>query len=94
MSDLLLTAWEPPVTARLAVAPVPGGEHRIHVSASTERGIFLEFTGSADVLAGPPSGFRLGPDGSDDGPHLFHGKVDARRHSTVPDPWEKTFSER
>ncbi|TWV42693.1 hypothetical protein FRZ03_19260 [Streptomyces misionensis] len=91
VADLELSAWEPPVTARISTAPLPGGEHRIRVTASADGGAFLDFTASADVLAGHLSGFRLGPDGSDDGPHHFLGKVDARRYSTVPDPWEKTF---
>ncbi|MFR9789350.1 Imm50 family immunity protein [Streptomyces sp. MB22_4] len=94
VADLVLSAWEPPVTARISMAPLPGDEHRIQVTASAAGGTFLEFTASADVLARHVSGFRLGPDGSDDGPHLFLSKVDARRHSTIPDPCEKTFYER
>ncbi len=86
MADLVLSAWEPPVTARISTAPLPGGEHRIRVTASADGGAFLDFTASADVLAGHLSGFRLEPDGSDDGPHHFLGKVDARRYSTIPDP--------
>ncbi|GLX54658.1 hypothetical protein Shyhy01_76070 [Streptomyces hygroscopicus subsp. hygroscopicus] len=91
VADLVLSAWEPPVTARISMAPLPGDEHRVRVTASAAGGTFLEFTASADVLAGHVSGFRLGPDGSDDGPHLFLSKVDAKRNSTIPDPCEKTF---
>lgn len=94
VADLVLSSWEPPVTARISTVPLPGDEHRIRVAASTTGGTFLEFTASTDVLARHVSGFRLGPDGSDDGPHFFLSKVDARRHSTVPDPYEKTFYER
>ncbi|OIK06864.1 Imm50 family immunity protein [Streptomyces monashensis] len=94
VADLVLSAWEPPVTARVAVAPLSGDEHRIRVKASTDCGTFLAFTCHADVLAAHLSGFRPEPDGSDDGPHVFRGRVDAMRHATLPDPCEKTFYER
>jgi hypothetical protein len=96
VDDLTLDDWKPPVTARFTVESRPGTEHRILVraSAATDGGAFLEFTSSDQVIAGHLSAFRLGPDGSDSGPHLFRGRLDGMRHQTVPAPCEKTFYER
>ncbi|MEU0075610.1 Imm50 family immunity protein [Streptomyces sp. NPDC006332] len=94
VADLVLDGWEPPVTACLAVDPLPDGRHRILVTASTDSGTFLKFTCSDEVLAGHLSGFRPLSDGSDGGPHVFRSRIDGMRHTTVPDPCEKTFYER
>lgn len=95
VEDLELDAWDPPVLASFALTELGGGEHRMRVEVSDGEGsAFLRFTSHCDVLAGHLSGFRAGPGGADSGPHLFRGAVDAKRHSTVPDPSEKTFYER
>jgi hypothetical protein len=94
VADLELYAWEPPLTIRVGVAHLVGGEHRVRVTASAESNSFLRFTSNADVLVGHVSGFRPGPAGADDGPHCFRSRVDGLRHTTVPDSWETTFYER
>ncbi|MEU6395029.1 Imm50 family immunity protein [Streptomyces sp. NPDC046939] len=94
VADLELDAWEPPVTMRLTTTSLDDGQHRIRVTATTDGDSFLRFTSSADVLVGHVSGFRLGPGGSDDGPHVFRSRIDSMRHTTVPDSCEKTFYER
>ncbi|MFI7012148.1 Imm50 family immunity protein [Streptomyces sp. NPDC050145] len=95
VEELEMDGWDPPVLASFALTELGGGEHRMRVEVSDREGrSLLRFTSHTDVLAGHLSGFRAGPGGADDGPHLFRSAVDAKRHSTVPDPSEKTFYER
>ncbi|QNS04144.1 Imm50 family immunity protein [Streptomyces xanthii] len=95
VANLELDGWDPPVLASFALTELGGGERRMRVEVSAGEGPpFLRFTSHTDVLAGHLSGFRAGPGGVDSGPHLFRGPLDAKRHSTVPDPSEKTFYER
>ncbi|MDW4913275.1 Imm50 family immunity protein [Streptomyces californicus] len=93
VEDLELDAWEPGMLVSFELE-LSESWHRIRVAVSQgEKSGFLSFGASADVLVGHVSGFQAGPEGSDSGPHRFRSRLDARLHTTVPDPSEKTFYE-
>ncbi|MGV9322749.1 hypothetical protein [Streptomyces sp. NPDC003660] len=95
VEDLELDAWEPGPLVSFELTVLSGSRHRMRVAVSHGgKPAFLRFTGSTDVLVGHISGFRAGPESADSGPHYFLSRLDARLHSTVPDPSEKTFFER
>ncbi|MGV9787890.1 Imm50 family immunity protein [Streptomyces sp. NPDC003435] len=95
VEDLELDAWEPGPLAAFELAVLSESQHRMRVAVSHDGNpAFLRFTGSTDVLVGHISGFRAGPESTDSGPHHFLSRLDARLHTTVPDPIEKTFYER
>ncbi|MEW1643068.1 Imm50 family immunity protein [Streptomyces sp. NPDC091219] len=81
--------WNQPVTARLEAVP-QDGRKRIRVTISGT-GADLTFTCSDSVLVGRISAFAINQDGSDDGPRSFLGRIDARRHESLPEPYEKTY---
>ncbi|MFE6763929.1 Imm50 family immunity protein [Streptomyces sp. NPDC057689] len=95
VEDLELEGWEPGLVVSFELAVLSGSGHRIRVSVSRcGESEFLRFTGSGDVLVGHISGFRVGPEGADSGLHCFRSRIDAKLHTTVPGPSEKTFHER
>ncbi|MFE0348585.1 Imm50 family immunity protein [Streptomyces griseoluteus] len=95
VEDLELDAWEPGLLVSFELAVLSESSHRMRVAVSHGgKPDFLRFTASTDVLVGHISGFRAGPKGADSGPHHFLSRLDARLHTTVPDPSEKTFYER
>ncbi|MHC5262616.1 hypothetical protein ACYSUO_32440 [Streptomyces sp. UC4497] len=57
-------------------------------------GVSLRFRSHESVVIRHISAFRATPDASDEGPHHFLGKVDARLFSTLPGTHERTFYER
>ncbi|WP_371669416.1 immunity 50 family protein [Streptomyces sp. NBC_00289] len=89
VEDIRLTEWTPPAVGSLDVAP-RGAERRMRVTFRGG-GVKVEFESNESVRIGHVSAFASHPDGSDDGPHLFLSKVDARRFSALPATHEKTF---
>ncbi|WP_217253641.1 Imm50 family immunity protein [Streptomyces sp. AC602_WCS936] len=87
-----LTEWEPPATASVELNR-HGADRRMRVSVGGS-GVSLDFDSSDSVLVGHVSAFKVQADGSDGGTHLFLSKLDARRHTALPDTCEKTFYER
>ncbi|WP_445396231.1 Imm50 family immunity protein [Streptomyces sp. LE64] len=95
VEGLELDAWVPGLLVSFELAVLSENRHRISVVVSHGRkSDFLRFTCSTDVLVGHISGFRVGSEGTDSGPHHFLNRLDAKLHTTVPDPSEKTFYER
>ncbi|MEV3870714.1 Imm50 family immunity protein [Streptomyces sp. NPDC049906] len=95
VEDLELDAWEPGLLVSIDLTELGGSRHRTRVMVSHGgKPAFLRFTGSTDVIVGHISGFRVGPEGADSGPHHFRSRLDAKLYTTVPDPSEKTFYER
>ncbi|WP_405540500.1 immunity 50 family protein [Streptomyces sp. NBC_00075] len=92
VENISLTDWNPPSVGRIEMSPW-GGENRIRVVAEG-RGVALRFDCSESVRVGHVSAFRIRADGSDNGPHLFASRIDARRHTFLPPTDEKTFYER
>ncbi|MEU6813697.1 Imm50 family immunity protein [Streptomyces sp. NPDC046860] len=94
VEDLELDTWEPGPLMSVELAVLGESRHRMRVAVSHGgKPGFLRFTCGTDVLAGHISGFRVGPEGEDSGPHHFRGRLGTRLHTTVPDPSEKTFYE-
>ncbi|WP_086694065.1 Imm50 family immunity protein [Streptomyces recifensis] len=94
VEDLEMDAWEPGPLVAVELAVLSESRHRMRVAVSRDdEPEFLRFTGSTDVLVGHISGFRAGPESADSGAHQFLSRLDARLHTTVPDPSEKTFYE-
>lgn len=92
VENISLTEWNPPSVGSVEMSPL-GVESRMRVIADG-RGVALRFDCSESVRAGHVSAFRIQADGSDNGPHLFVSKIDARRHTFLPSTDEKTFYER
>ncbi|MFG3094856.1 Imm50 family immunity protein [Streptomyces sp. NPDC048202] len=94
VADLELDAWEPGPLVSFELAVLSESRHRMSVAVSHGGNpAFLRFTASTDVFVGHISGFRTGPESADNWPHQFLSRLDARLHTTVPDPSEKTFYE-
>jgi hypothetical protein len=94
VENLVLADWNPPVTARISVSP-PSADNRIEVTIEQNKITFLKFTSLSDIIAGHLSAFRLSPDGTDQGPHLFKNKLDKLLyHSSIPEPHKAAFYER
>jgi hypothetical protein len=89
VEDVSLTEWTTPAVGSLHMTPW-GRERRMRVAVRGQ-GVALEFDCNESVRIGHVSAFASQPDGSDDGPHLFVSKVDARRFSALPATHEKTF---
>jgi hypothetical protein len=87
-----LTEWEPPAVASVEMSS-PDANRRVKVGVRGA-GVNLDFDCSESVLAGHVSAFKIQADGSDSGPHLFLSRLDARRHTALPETHEKTFYER
>ncbi|MFF3494666.1 Imm50 family immunity protein [Streptomyces sp. NPDC002795] len=86
---LSLQEWTPPTRAHLSAAStdVP---RMLDVSVRGA-GVSLDFRCHESVGIGHISAFRVEPDGSDEVPHGFLGRVDTRLFATVPRPHEKIF---
>ncbi|MET7454692.1 Imm50 family immunity protein [Streptomyces sp. NPDC005574] len=89
VEGISLTEWTTPAVGSLDVAPW-GTERRMRVTFRG-RGAAVQFDCNESVRIGHVSAFESHPDGSDDVPHLFVSKVDARRFSALPATHEKTF---
>lgn len=89
VENVTLTEWSPPAVGRLTVTPA-SGRHRLRL-AFHGRGTTLSLECADQVTVSHISTFRRGPDGTDDGPRLFAGAVDARRHATLPATDERSF---
>ncbi len=92
VDGISLTNWAPPVIGDVKTTPW-GTEHRMKVSVRS-MGMSLEFNCSDSVRVGHVTAFEIHENGSDNGRHLFLSKVDARRHTALPETTEKTFYER
>jgi hypothetical protein len=90
--NVSLERWKPPTTADVGPAEAVG-RRRVRVQVCGP-GVQLALDCSDSVLIGHLSAFRIGPDGSDTGPHAFVSRVDARRHTSLPETCDKTFYER
>ncbi|MFD7293033.1 Imm50 family immunity protein [Streptomyces sp. NPDC059897] len=86
---LELQAWNPPTWARLSTAPT---EQARMIDVSVQgAGLALRFRGHESVAIRHISAFRATPDASDEVPHHFLSKLDARLFSTLPGTHEKAF---
>ncbi|GAA3855119.1 hypothetical protein GCM10023084_06470 [Streptomyces lacrimifluminis] len=93
VENISLTDWAPPSVGCVEMSSWGGGERRMRVIADG-RGVALRFDCSESVRVSHVSAFRIQADGSDNGPHLFVSKIDARRNTFLPPADEKTFYER
>lgn len=89
--NITLSGWTPPALGRLTATTPATGAHRIRLTFHGRGTTALSFDCAEQVTVGHISAYRRGPDGTDDGSRLFLSAVDARRHSTLPDPDERTF---
>ncbi|WP_319597981.1 immunity 50 family protein [Streptomyces griseus] len=90
VEDFAMTGWRPPVTADVALTPLP--RHRLAVRVAAPE-LDVSYTSNADVLAGRLSVFTLGPDGEDAGPHRFTSILERKLFPTVPEAHVNTFYE-
>lgn len=86
--DIALADWSPPATADIALVPEELRRLRVGVSGL---GVDLRFSCSDSLLVGHVSAFKIAPDGTDSGRHLFARRIDARLHSELPATYERTF---
>ncbi|MFF3511739.1 Imm50 family immunity protein [Streptomyces sp. NPDC002573] len=86
---LTLREWNPSATVQLTALTTEEPQ-RVDVSVQGP-GVTLGFRSHESVIIRHISGFRMTPDGSDEVPHQFLSKFDARRFSTIPRTYEKTF---
>ncbi|MFC7928634.1 Imm50 family immunity protein [Streptomyces cinereoruber] len=93
VEDFALEEWEPPVPSASFTAESLGRDRRMRVRVRGA-GVDLGLTSHDTVRVEHVSAFRIAPDGTDGGPHLFLRPLDRRRFTTVPGPEEKTFHER
>ncbi|MFG2883305.1 Imm50 family immunity protein [Streptomyces sp. NPDC048297] len=91
VKNLAVEDWNPPSVCRMEVAPER--ERRLHVRIHGD-GMDIRFECSDSVLVGHVSAYKLHVDGSDGGPRSFVSRIDARRHATLPETWEKAYCER
>ncbi|MDF2269639.1 Imm50 family immunity protein [Streptomyces coacervatus] len=89
VDQLALGEWNPSTRARLTTTPT--AEPRMIDVSVRGPGVSLDFQSHEQVTIRHISGFRMAPDGSDEVPHHFLSKLDARRFSTIPRTYEKTF---
>lgn len=89
VEHLTLQEWNPAATVQLT-ALTTEDPRRVDVSVQGP-GVTLGFRSHESVIIRHISGFRMAPDGSDEVPHRFLSKLDARRFSTIPRTYEKTF---
>ena len=92
VENISLTGWSPPSVGRIEMSPW-GRESCMRVTADGS-GVALRFDCSESVRVGHVNAFHIQADGSDNGPHLFASRIDARRHTFLPPTDEKTFYER
>ncbi|MEV7241672.1 Imm50 family immunity protein [Streptomyces sp. NPDC093248] len=88
VEDFSVRKWHPPSVCRVTVHRE--GVKRLYVGFDGD-GLGLRFRCSDSVLVGHVSAFRSSMDGSDDGVHSFVNRIDARRHTSLPETWEKTY---
>ncbi|MFJ9730795.1 Imm50 family immunity protein [Streptomyces sp. NPDC101171] len=88
VEELSIRRWHPPAVCRVTVRREE--MKRLHVGF-VGAGLELGFRCSDSVLVGHVSAFRAGADGVDQGPHAFVNRIDARRHTFLPETWEKTY---
>ncbi|MFJ9740346.1 Imm50 family immunity protein [Streptomyces sp. NPDC101166] len=91
VENMTIQAWEPPATARIEAAP-QRDRGSVHIRAKSDT-IDLAFECSDSVVIGHLSAFRIHSDGSDSGPRSFLSRLDALRHSSLPETCEKTYYE-
>jgi hypothetical protein len=92
VQNLSLRSWDPPAWGRIEATPRMG-QGLLHIDI-TGHGMDLAFDCSDSVTVGHVSAFKVGSDGSDQGPHSFASRIDSRRHSSVPETWERSYFER
>ncbi|MFH8729672.1 Imm50 family immunity protein [Streptomyces termitum] len=93
VEDFSLSGWNPPAPPTSLMAEPLGKNRRVRIRLEGT-GLNLRFTSHESVHVGHVSAFRIAPDGTDGGPHLFLRNLDRRRYRTIPDAEEKTFYER
>ncbi|RZU37344.1 immunity protein 50 of polymorphic toxin system [Streptomyces sp. BK022] len=91
VEQLAVRLWTPPAVGDLAVS-APDAFRRLRVRLRGA-GVDMTFGCSDSVLVGHVSAFTRVGDGSDPGPRSFVNRVDTRRHSTLPEPWERSYFE-
>ncbi|MGP3775625.1 Imm50 family immunity protein [Streptomyces sp. SDT5-1] len=89
VEDLDLQEWNPPTKAQLTAAPTE--QPRMLDVSVHGPGVLLRFRSHESVVISHISAFRAGPDASDEVPHHFLSKLDARRFSMLPGTHEKTY---
>ncbi|WP_323187200.1 Imm50 family immunity protein [Streptomyces sp. NBC_00006] len=92
VEPLDLQAWSPPTMAQLTA--VPTEQPRMLDVSVDGPGVSLRFRSHESVAIRHISAFRATPDASDEVPHRFLSKVDARLFSTLPGTHERLFYER
>ncbi|MFJ9173743.1 Imm50 family immunity protein [Streptomyces sp. NPDC102360] len=92
VEHLDLQGWNPPTKARLTAMPTE--QLRMVDVSVLGSGVSLRFRSHESVVIRHISAYRTTPDVSDEVPHHFLSKLDARRFSTLPGTHEKTFYER
>lgn len=91
VQDFLMVGWQPPVTADVALRPLP--EHRLAVEVAAP-GVGLSFTANASVKAGKISVFTQDADGGDSGSRSFSRALESRLFPALPPVYVNTFYER
>lgn len=93
VQEVVLTGWVPSGHPISLDTEATGHDRRMRVQVAGLTGD-LRFSSNETVLVGHVSAFRIGEERSDRGRHIFSGKIDSLRHSTVPAPEVKVFHER
>ncbi|MFI9119353.1 Imm50 family immunity protein [Streptomyces bikiniensis] len=93
VEDFSLSRWDPPAPPTSLVVKPLRKDRRVQVQL-TGTGVDIRFTSHESVHIGHVSAFKIAPDGTDGGPHLFLRNLDRRRYKTIPGTEEKTFYER
>ncbi|MGY6023140.1 Imm50 family immunity protein [Streptomyces spinosirectus] len=89
VTEISLTRWVPPTTGDVTMEPY-GDDKRMRVVAAGA-GVALEFECHELAKLSHVSAFRKQPDGTDNGPHRYVSKVDARLYRSLPSAEEYTF---
>ncbi|TLQ45346.1 Imm50 family immunity protein [Streptomyces marianii] len=90
VENLELTGWIPGGQTALEL----GTRNSNKIHARMNSGEFhLSFTAADSILVGHMSAFKVQSDQSDSGPHQFLGRLDSKKFSEIPPPYEKTFYE-
>ncbi|MGW6056386.1 Imm50 family immunity protein [Streptomyces sp. NPDC055189] len=88
VDGLSLSNWNPPATVSISITPQAERRVLVEVSGACAH---LEFSSSDSLRVDHVSAFRIAPDGTDSGRHLFVRKIDARLHSSVPPTHVRNF---
>ncbi|MER5884153.1 Imm50 family immunity protein [Streptomyces sp. NPDC001941] len=90
VSDFVLRDWAPSVApVRMAIAAL-GEQGRVTVSVAGD-GVDLGFRSASSVRLGHVSAFKMGVDGTDEGPRIFTKRMDSLRYRSLPATDEKNF---